>query len=164
MQRFGIYTKSLYLCNMSNWKYKNKVVKSIEDMPEGVLGIIYSITNTTRKKAGLIPYKYLGRKVLYNESTKIISKREKELTGNNRKKKKVVIKESNWQDYTGSNVDLNNFILEGDKIEKTILMYCFSKRELNYQEVKWMFKFNVIEEEEYFNSNINGCWFRNNLR
>ena len=50
-----------------------------------------------------------------------------------------------------------------DEIQKEILMLCVSKRQLNYQEVKWLFLLNVIEEAIYYNDNIGGHYFRGNL-
>jgi endonuclease SegE-like protein len=148
---------------MSNWKFKNRTINSIEDIPEGVVGFIYEIVNLTKKAKGEEPFKYIGKKLLYSETTKIISKKEKLETGNNRKKKKKVVKESNWLLYTGSNDPLNLDIANGDKIQRTILEYTFSKRSTTYLEQKYLFVKEVLEKNEYYNICIGYSFFKGNL-
>lgn len=143
------------------WKYKGKNIKSLKNIPEGAYGFIYLIeVNFNNQKRF-----YLGKKNLFFERKVNLTKKEIEQLPNKRLKKyKYVVKESDWLEYTGSNIQLNEHIKEGAKIKKTILEFCFSKRELTYKEVKYLFKYEVLEKEEYYNENINRMWFKGNIK
>ena len=70
------------------WTYKDKQISSMEDMPEGTYGFVYEVTHNPTGK------KYLGKKVLQFNRTL------PPLKGQKRKRK--VVKESDWKTYTGS--------------------------------------------------------------
>lgn len=134
---------------MSEWIYENKKINSVEDFPDGVIGFVYRITNQTKSK------KYIGKKILSHKITR------PPLKGLKRKRK--IIKESNWQEYTGSNEQLNEDILKGDVIKKEILKLCFNKKQMSYYETKYQFLENVLEDDSYYNSNILGKFFRKDV-
>ncbi len=71
----------------------------------------------------------------------------------------MVVKESNWLTYTGSNKELNQDIKDGDKIEKMIIDIAFDSRKLTYLETKHQFKNDVLESNNYYNTNILGRFF-----
>lgn len=130
------------------WYCNDTIINSVEQMPEGTVGFVYLITNLDTN------HKYIGRKILNFTRKAKISKREQELTNNRRKKTKTISTESNWLGYTGSCKELNEDIKGGAHIKKEILKFCFSKRNLNYEETKQLFLNNVLEDEQYYNNNI----------
>lgn len=129
------------------WKYQKKILK-VEDIPEGAIGFIYVITRISDGKP------YIGKKVLNFTRRKRLTKKEKLLKENTRKRYKVIVSDSGWENYTGSCKDLNADILVlGEKaFKKEILKFCFDKRSLTYEEVKSQFEYNVLEINSY-----NGC-------
>ena len=84
---------------MSDWYYKNKIVK---DIPEGMIGFVYLITNTTNDK------KYIGKKLAQFKRSKPPLK--------GRKNKRRTLVESDWRDYYGSSDELNEDIEKLDNI------------------------------------------------
>ena len=74
---------------MENWYYKNKIVKEI---PEGMIGFVYIITNTTNDR------KYIGKKLAQFKKTK------PPLKGRKNKRRSLV--ESDWRNYYGSSDEL----------------------------------------------------------
>lgn len=140
------------------WIYNDTEIKSIQDIPEGAIGFIYIIENLTNGRH------YLGKKSLYSNRKKALTKKEIEALENKRLKKwKVVTTESDWFSYCGSSKPLLEDIKNGDKIAKYIIKFCNSKISLTYQEVKHLFLYDVLENEDWYNDNINGRWFKGNI-
>lgn len=113
-----------------NWTYNGKEIKSLTDMPTGVIGFIYRIQNITTGKY------YIGRRTIAGIKKKRLTLKEKLLPENNRKTFKYEYCESSgWKSYCGSNVllkdEINNKLHE---YRKEILYYCFSKSEITYLE------------------------------
>ena len=81
------------------WLYNDKEISSIEDMPENTFGFIYEVEHIP---TGL---KYLGKKVLYFNRTL------PPLKGMKRKRK--VVKESDWKSYVGSQEEVKKLLKEG---------------------------------------------------
>lgn len=130
------------------WLYKGKEINTIEDMPEGTFGFIYEVTHKSGKK-------YLGKKVLQFNRTL------PPLKGTKRKRK--VVKESDWKTYYGSHSEIKGLIKEGKELEFTreILTFVPSKKLLTYYENKLLFTKGVIEPgSPYFNDNIEGRYFK----
>jgi hypothetical protein len=74
-----------------------------------------------------------------------------------RKHVEEIRRESDWKKYTGSNdVDL-------PIINREILAYARTKRELTYLECKCLFQTEALEDPLCHNSNINGMWFKDKL-
>lgn len=134
---------------MSEWIYQGKEMLSLEDFPEGAIGFIYEIKNLTNGK------KYIGRKIL--KSTRKL----KPLKG--AKRKRTIIKDSGWKEYTGSCEELNADIAKGDIIEKHIEKICFSKKQMSYYELKYQMIREVLESDAYYNGNIAGKYHRRDL-
>ena len=132
---------------MPTWTYGGKYITEISDMPEGTVGFVYKIRNTS---TGAF---YIGKKQLYSHRTL------PPLKGMKRKRK--VIKEMKWQGYQSSQSQVNEW--QTDTIEKIILRYCKSKKALTYYEVEGQIKHNVLGEEHSLNDNILGKIFRKDL-
>ena len=153
---------------MSNiWTYRDGPIESVEDMPEGVYGFVYVILYDNPYTLEF--YRYVGKKNVFHTNNRPLGKKDKILwrqkhpVGAYPKTKKVV-KESDWKTYYSSNkVLLDKFKKVGEEyFTREILKFCFSKRELTYQEVKYQFKFEVLENKEFLNDNILGKFYREN--
>ena len=130
------------------WLYKNKVIESIEQMPEGTHGFIYEVLHKPTSR------KYLGKKVLeFNRTLP-------PLKGTKRKRK--VVKESDWKTYYGSHQEIKGLIKEGKQEEFTreILQFVPTKKLLTYYECKYLFIKEVLEGNEYINDNILAKFYR----
>jgi len=137
------------------WYYKEQIIDCLEKIPISAIGFIYKITK-------LDDYKfYIGKKQIYTNRRTKITQKEKLETGNNRKKFKIVTKESDWLTYNSSCLELKKEIKElGEgRFIKEILEFCFDKRDLNYKEVRWQFLLEVLEKNTY-NGNILNRFFR----
>ena len=140
------------------WLYKEQVINSIEDMPQGTFGFIYI---TTHKPSGV---SYIGKKSLYHNVKRKLTKKElAEQTGRGRKPTtQVVQKESDWKTYYGSTKQIVELIKGGKQEDFTreILQFVFNKKLLTYHECKYLFSYGVLEHpQKYFNDNILGKFF-----
>jgi hypothetical protein len=150
-----------------NWLYKDREV-SIDDIPEDAVGFVYKIVHTPTGKY------YIGKKSLESVRTVKIGKRELERIKVERKelklrgsapKKKKVRKISDWETYYSSNEWINEEVKsgKGDEFSREILQFCNSKKSLSYYEVEWMFRYDVLRDENSLNGNISGKWYRRDL-
>jgi len=121
------------------WQYKNK---TITDIPEGYIGFVYLITNTTNNR------KYIGKKLTQFKRSK------KPLKGRTNKRRYTV--ESDWKDYYGSSDELTADIenLGKDKFTREILFWCKNKSELSYIEAREQFTHKVLESRDWYNGHI----------
>ena len=129
----------LYKILTMTWKY-NSV--DFTDVPKGMEGFVYIITNLTNNK------KYIGKKHFWT--------RQKDRKTGRRK-----TKESDWQSYWGS-CDLlieDVKLLGKDKFLREILYLCPHKKSMSYYETYEQFIRNVLLSEEYYNTNIEGKFF-----
>ena len=134
------------------WLYKNKEINSIEDMPTDTFGFVYLVTHTPSGK------KYLGKKQLISNRTL------PPLKGSKRKRK--IQKESDWKTYYGSQTEVKQLVKESkDKLDfvREIRIFASTKKQLTYFETKLQFVNEVLENDEYLNSNILGKFFRKDL-
>lgn len=136
------------------WFYQDKVVESIEDMPKGTFGFIYEVQHIPTGR------RYLGKKVLQFNRTL------PPLKGTKRKRK--VVKESDWKTYYGSHKEIKDLIKENkqDEFRREILMYVPSKKLLTYYETKFLFIKEVLEPNgnSYINDNILAKFYRKDFR
>lgn len=144
-----------------NWIYKGKIVNSIEDVPNGMYGFIYLITNKTSDRF------YIGKKILKNSLNKRLGKKERAMlpiTKGRKPTKKKVITESNWQTYWGSSVELSEDVLKlgEDNFSREILFFTKNKKQQSYFEVYYQFKYDVLTSNSY-NLNISGHYFKKDL-
>jgi hypothetical protein len=140
------------------WLYKEKVINSIEDMPQDIFGFIYIVTHKPTGKS------YIGKKSLFHNIKKKLTKKElAEQTGPGRKSAtRVVVKESDWKTYYGSAKPIMELIKGGKQEEFTreILQLVPNKKLLTYYECKYLFQLGVLEHPEgYFNDNILGKFY-----
>lgn len=134
---------------MPSWIYDGRIVNEISDMPEGTFGFIYEVTHTPTGR------KYIGKKVLYFNRTL------PPLAGQKRKRK--VVKESDWNTYYGSHTEIVALIKEGkqEEFSKQILCFVKSKKLLTYYETKYLFIKEVLEyRNNYINDNVLGKFYR----
>lgn len=137
------------------WLYKTEKIDNINNIPKGSFGFVYLITNLTNGKM------YIGCKTLFSRRKRKFGKREiAAMTDKRLKKYEIVVKESNWLDYTGSNKQLNADIAKGHKIKKEILCFAVDKKNLTYLETKELFKNNVLETSQFYNDNILGKFYK----
>jgi hypothetical protein len=121
------------------WTYENKPIK---DLPEGVVGFVYQITNNETGR------KYIGKKLAQ------FKKSRPPLKGRRNKRRYKI--ESDWKEYFGSSDALNEDIekLGKEKFTRQILFYCKSKAELSYIEAREQFARKVLESDDYYNGHI----------
>ncbi len=142
------------------WLYENKELKTLEDFPSDTFGFVYKITNICDGRF------YIGRKVLYNNVTKILTKKEiaEWIKPGRVPKKRKIQKESDWETYWGSSKLIKQDLkdLGEDCFTREILTLCKSKKQLSYYEVYWQMHYKVLQIESY-NDNIQGRFYRKDL-
>lgn len=142
-----------------NWLYNGKEITDISQFPQNTFGFVYEVITPEGKK-------YIGKKVLFHNQKKKLTKAElAEQTGRGRKKTfRVIQKESDWKKYYGSNIHLKNQIHKGEvtleDLNKQIIQLAFNKKHLTYLETKILFQLEVLENPtKYYNDNILGKFF-----
>ena len=116
--------------------------KTVEELPEDVVGFVYQITNMTNGRM------YIGKKLARFKRSRPPLKGRK-----NKRRYKV---DSDWRDYYGSSDELTADVLKlgKDKFQREILYYCHSKAELSYVEAREQFARKVLESNDYYNGHI----------
>lgn len=129
------------------WKYKNKEIID-EDIPKKTIGFIYIIINKINGK------KYLGKKLLTKAAYKTVNK-----------VKKKIRKESDWKEYySSSDILLDDIEKIGkENFERIIIHFCINKTELNFLEEELQYRFKVLRNENWYNSNIRSRFFKNRI-
>ena len=127
------------------WTYQGQVV---EELPEDCVGFVYNITYLITGR------QYIGKKLAKFSKT---TYKTIKLKNGTKKKKKIRSKiDSDWQEYYGSNLELNKDVeLFGkENFTREILHYCKSKAETSYIEAREQFDRKVLESDEYYNGQI----------
>ena len=130
------------------WNYKEGKIWQREQMPDGTYGFIYEVVHNPTGR------KYIGKKVLeFNRTLP-------PLKGQKRKRK--VVKESDWLTYYGSHQEIKQLIKEGkqEEFSREILEFVPTKKLLTYFECKYLFIKEVLEHNEYINDNILAKFYR----
>jgi len=116
--------------------------KTVDELPEDVVGFVYLITNLTNGRM------YVGKKLARFKRSRPPLKGRK-----NKRRYKV---DSDWRDYYGSSDELSADVMKlgKDKFQREILFYCHSKAELSYVEAREQFARKVLESNDYYNGHI----------
>jgi hypothetical protein len=122
-----------------NWQYDGKV---FTEVPKGMEGFVYIITNLTNQK------KYIGKKHFWTRQKDRKTGRRKTL-------------ESDWKNYFGSCDELNEDVktLGKEHFLREILYLCPHKKSMSYYETYEQFNRNVLLSEDYYNTNIGGTFY-----
>jgi hypothetical protein len=121
-------------------------------------GYIYMTVHTKTGRT------YIGKKAFQHTTNKKLGKKElAELPVARGKKptKKQVIKESDWKTYYGSANEIK--LLPKDEMKRYVIMLCKTKKQLTYCETKYLFQYNVLEDDRFINDNILGKFYRKDL-
>ena len=122
------------------WYYKGEEFTS--EMIEDHIGFVYILTDKVNDK------KYVGKKIFVSK------RRLKPLKGKTRRR--VVLKESDWQTYYGSSDEVKSIVEEhgGERFHREILHLCKTKGELSYLEMKEQVDREVLLRDDYYNGII----------
>jgi len=141
---------------MNEWRSWDKL-ENIEEFE----GFVYKITNLTNNKF------YIGKKNFFSKRNKPLTKKElSEQTDKRKSKKKLVVTESDWKNYWGSNKELLEDVkrLGKDQFERQILMLCKTKKALTYYELHFQCKYECLISPGFtYNDNILGKFFPKDL-
>lgn len=128
------------------WYYRKEIYNpSEEEILNGdYIGFVYCITDTKNSK------KYIGKKTLLSTTKK------PPLKGQKRKRK--IVKESDWRTYFGSSDTVKSLLNESGHIifEREILHFCKTKGDLSYMETYEILIRNALILDSYYNEYV-GC-------
>lgn len=143
---------------MPNWTREDLEISSVEDFEKNSIGFIYLIEMSNGRK-------YIGKKNLYSERKKHFGKKKlSEITDKRLKTYEIIKKESDWKSYLGSNKQLKEDLIEGVRVVKReIIIECDSIKKLTFYELKALIVYDVLMNDEYYNDNILGKFFRKDL-
>lgn len=133
------------------WVYNRKVFTE-EDIEDNI-GFIYLITELDTQK------QYIGKKIFFNKVSK------KPLKGKTRRR--ISKKQSDWQDYYGSNEELKLLVAQKgkDNYRREILRLCKSKSSMGYWETYEIFtRHALLKPDDYFNSWVSTRINRNQMK
>ena len=150
---------------IENWKYKGQEINSIEDMKKHeprAIGFVYFL-NLYDKKTGVLKYQYIGKKNLFSVRTKYLTQKEIESSRKSelrRKKVKGVFKyykiirtESDWKNYTSSNLFIKKN-LGKFRIEREIILFGIDDSDLTYLEAKEIICNDALYNEIFLNNGV----------
>lgn len=146
------------------WMYNGFEVTP-DVIPEWAVGFIYKIVVYSGDNMNHYQKYYIGKKTLTSTRKKKIGiraqKKQKEETGDGRVKKvQKVVKSSGWENYWSSSDEIRAGVLvHPERYHREILKWCFSKKNMTYLELKYQFKYNVLENDTY-NHNLMGSLYR----
>jgi ribosomal protein L14E/L6E/L27E len=138
-----------------SWIYQGKEF-TIQDIPDGAVGFIYIMAAIIDEKLAL----YVGKKNFFANVKRPLSKKALAMVTDKRLKKYRHELKPDFMNYYSSNKTLKEFAKSGGVVKREILRICNSKTELTYQETKYQFMYEVLEKDEYLNSNILGRFYK----
>ncbi len=141
----------------TNWIWNNQEVQDISFIEEGVIGFIYIITLSNNMK-------YIGKKNFFSKRKRVFGKKEiAKMSDKRLKTYEYVIKESDWKSYTGSSELMKVIPKNITIVKKEIIDLARSNKELTYLELHHQVVNDVLRNDNYYNSNILGKFFRNDF-
>jgi len=146
-----------------NWIYKAEQIENISQFPPNTYGFVYMTTHKPTGKS------YIGKKILHFTKKSKLGKKELENlkgTVGRRPSYKIVVKESDWKTYYGSQDDIKKLLVEKkhEEFERVILKCVENKKLLTYFETKYQFTYHVLEKpNEFYNNNILGKFYTKDL-
>ena len=131
-----------HLTSTTDWTYEGELFNGTQAIEDGYVGFVYLITDLSN---GI---KYVGKKTL------ISKRRLPPLKG--KKRKRVVIKESDWPTYYGSSEEVKGILEErgAENFKREVLHLCKSKGEMSYLEVVEQIERKVLLTDDYYNGVI----------
>ena len=138
-----------------SWIYQGKQFEEL-DIPAGAVGFIYIMTAIVDGKS----VAYIGKKNFFANIKRPLGKKALAMSTDKRLKKYKRELKPDFMRYYSSNKILKDAHKAEVQIRREILRICYSATELTYQEVKYQFKYEVLEREEFLNGNILGRFFR----
>jgi len=136
-----------------SWIYKG-VVFTPEMIPENSVGFVY-VMSAMIDGASMM---YIGKKNFHSDRKSKLAK--KDLPTDKRKKTYKRVKKLAYENYYSSNEVLKKAHKDGVRIRREILCICNSKLELSYMETKYQFVYEVLEKDNFLNSNILGKFYK----
>ena len=141
----------------TNWIWNNQEVHDISFIEERVVGFIYLITLSNNMK-------YIGKKNFFSKRKRNFGKKEiSKMSDKRLKTYEYVIKESDWKSYTGSSELMKVIPKNITIVKKEIIDLARSNKELTYLELHHQVVNDVLRNDNYYNSNILGKFFRNDF-
>jgi hypothetical protein len=138
-----------------SWIYQGKEFDELS-IPEGGIGFIYMMTAIIDDKS----VTYIGKKNFFANIKKKMGKKALAMSTDKRLKKYTRELVPDFMRYYSSNKILKDAHKAEVQIKREILRICYSATELTYQEVKYQFKYEVLEREEFLNGNILGKFYK----
>lgn len=143
-----------------NWTYKDKEIKTHDDIPENARSMVYVI----HYEGG---YKYIGMKMLRSTSEKPAllndKKRPNHIRFQNRNvkgkrvKREIVGINKPFANYKGSSDNTSGFVIS----KKEILMFTETNKQSRYWETFFLFKHHALSDDMFLNKNIAGNYWEN---
>jgi|SaaInlV_100m_DNA_6_1039743.scaffolds.fasta_scaffold19220_2 hypothetical protein len=135
---------------MVNWVCNGKEMLSHDDFTDDVVGFIYLITYTNGQQ-------YIGKKLI-RSIVKLKPTKEQLAIRKNYSRKEM--RNKPFVNYVGSHkTDKYMEIQSREMIE-----ICSDKINLTYCEIKWMMKYDVLNNDKYLNGNIAGKFFQGKIK
>lgn len=138
-----------------SWIYQGKEFDEF-CIPEGGVGFIYMMTAIIDGRS----VAYIGKKNFFTNIKKKMGKKALAMSTDKRLKKYTRELKPDFIRYYSSNKILKDAHKAEVQIRREILRICYSATELTYQEVKYQFKYEVLEREEFLNGNILGRFYK----
>jgi hypothetical protein len=138
-----------------SWTYQGKEFDEL-CIPEGGVGFIYIMTAIIDGRS----VSYIGKKNFFANIKKKMGKKALAMSTDKRLKKYTRELKPDFMRYYSSNKILKDAHKAEVQIRREILRICYSATELTYQEVKYQFKYEVLEREEFLNGNILGRFYK----
>ena len=126
------------------WYYEDKIFDPEKHSHHNYAGFVYIITDLSNQK------KYVGKKLFW----KIHKLKPLKGKVNKRHSKR----DSDWQDYFGSNEEVKLLVEQSGKerFKREIIRLCKTKGEMTYFEMKEQIDRKVLFDDKYYNEFIGG--------